>query len=357
MKNRNVEDAAYTLLDGLGRLLLGGGALALVIGVAFMFFYAFRFGSGTGDVGEAENALKLVGIFGTVLTAGSLATAIGAAILFWGEELTGIAMVIGAAVLFFAPVYIPMLMGGDQAPGEVAAAALGQVQRGGLALGAIGFFVFGVDIVQRVQSRVKHGSKADTMKYGKGMKQETDYQNRLLGKCWQMPYCRKYVREKCPIYHSGRTCWKERVGCMCEEKVIANAMSGINIPKDAIAAAKFIPYDNKLPMELKRERCKQCIIFNEHQRHKYKIALPAILFGTIGFYVLMRDPLKAMFRSIALAGDRFVNQATFNKDSALDRADQMGVTLFQEVLAVALMLIVMAYLLKLAEYLFFKAKV
>ena len=31
----------------------------------------------------------------------------------------------------------------------------------------------------------------------------------LLGvaaKCWQLPYCRKFVRERCPIFHAGRTC-------------------------------------------------------------------------------------------------------------------------------------------------------
>src|SRR5205823_3893098 len=116
--------------------------------------------------------------------------------------------------------------------------------------------------------------KKDTLKYGKGIKEEQNIRNTFMGKCWQLPYCRKFVRERCLIYHSRRTCWKERVGCMCEEEVIRNAMENRTIPKDAVAAAKYIPVNNRITMAQKRERCRQCVIFNEHLKHQYRLFLP-----------------------------------------------------------------------------------
>src|SRR5262249_14119457 len=148
-------------------------------------------------------------------------------------------------------------------------------------LGAVLF-----DVITRVRIRVREGARADQLKYGKGVKEEKDIRNVLLGRCWQLPYCRKFVRERCPIYHARRTCWKERVGCMCEESVIRNAMSGRVIPADAVAAAKFIPQNHKLTMEQKKERCRQCVIYLEHQKHKYKLAMPAAIGGMAVVYIV-----------------------------------------------------------------------
>ncbi|MFX8664601.1 hypothetical protein ABTM59_19190, partial [Acinetobacter baumannii] len=61
---------------------------------------------------------------------------------------------------------------------------------------------------------------------------------------------------------------------MCEEQVIQDAMAGKIIPKDMVKAAAMIPRNNKLTMAQKMQRCRQCVIFNERQKHKYNAALP-----------------------------------------------------------------------------------
>ena len=50
-------------------------------------------------------------------------------------------------------------------------------------------------------------------------------QNLFLGRCWQLPYCREQVREKCPIFKRRQgPCWWYKEGCMCEERIVLQAM-------------------------------------------------------------------------------------------------------------------------------------
>jgi len=146
---------------------------------------------------------------------------------------------------------------------------------------------------------------------------------------------------------------------MCEEKVIQNAMSGGTIPKDMIAAAKYIPYNLKLPLEIKKERCRQCVIYNERQKHKYKIAMPATFLSVAGIYILFRDPIKSGLSAITSGADKFLGTATLKEGSAgiVAQAGRSEFGMFQEILAIALMLVLLAYLLKLVEYLIFKLKI
>ena len=64
---------------------------------------------------------------------------------------------------------------------------------------------------------------------------------------------------------------------MCEEDVIRGAMEGRVISKDALVAATMIPRNNKLTIAQKKERCKTCVIYNEHQKHKYRASVWGIL--------------------------------------------------------------------------------
>lgn len=355
MKNRDVSDTLYEFLGSVGRLLFYAGALACVIGLGFLVMYVFKFANSTALDAEIGQALKLTETFGMVLLIGAVATSIGSIILFWGEDVYGALFLIVAAAIFFVPVYLPG-MTGSSGGNAVFSAALAKIQQAGSVLGLFAIGVLLVDVAGRVKDRIQHGSKADTLKYGKGMKEEKDFQNVFLGRCWQLPYCRKFVRERCPIYHARTTCWKERVGCMCEEKVIQTALTGGNIPKDMVAAAKFIPRDNKIPPAMKIERCRQCVIYNERQRQKYKLVLPVVLLTCTSMYLLFREPMKMMLGGMARAMDRFMSVASFEGKPAPDRADQFGFVMFQEVLSIALVLMLMAYLLKVAEYIIFKLK-
>ena len=207
-----------------------------------------------------------------------------------------------------------------------------------------------IDVAGKSRTRMKIGVKADTLKYGKGVKEEKDRQNVFMGKCWQLPYCRKFVRERCPIYHAKRTCWKERVGCMCEEEVIRVAMEGKPIPKSQLLDGSAIPRNHRLNEKQKAERCRNCVIYNEHQRHKYRALAPAVVLGYGVLYLAGHVPLVALVEHFVRVVDKLIHTAVMaNGQTEIPVFVTEGLLFFG-------MLLALTYTMKLVEYLVFKLK-
>ena len=355
-----VGDKLTGVMDTFFRFLVFAGGLAAFIGVAGLIYTFSASSNATGAL--AGQAHQNIAMFGMVAVLGLTGVSIAVSYLNWGEEVLGPLLLIVWAVLFFSPMILPAVMG-SQSSNKIGEEALGALQQASIAVGIVGLLVVVADAYTRTKLRVREGSKADQLKYGKGLKEEKDIRNVFMGKCWQLPYCRKFVRERCPIYHSRRTCWKERVGCMCEESVIRNAMEGRIIPSDAIAAAKYIPLNTKLTANQKAERCRQCVIYNEHQKHKYKLAMPAAMAATAGIYVLFHDPMAQSVQSGMMGINKFVNKATLDPNKPQDSQDLKknglgtGDLAFNDVILVALLVVGLAYVIRLIEYMFFKAKV
>lgn len=350
-----VSDAIWGFLDSASKTIFWLGLAALVVGVGFLLYTFSVVGGGVGEANPSQ-AMSNIDLFGTVLLVGVIALMLGTSYMFWGEETLGVLQLVGAAGLYFAPLFIPGMFGVD-APSEAGSAALGAIQTAGMVGGAMAIFVLVIDVSSRIRTRSQQGMKADLLKYGKGMKEERDIQNVFLGKCWQLPFCRKFVRDRCPIYHSRRTCWKEQVGCMCEEQVIRDAMENKVIPKDALSAANYIPRNNRLTTAQKHERCRSCVIYNEHQKHKYKALLPAVGLAFIGFYVLMRGPLLAGTAGLIEGLDRMIGRATFRDSASVTQTVTESGIPFKEILLVCFMIVAFAYVLRLLEFLVFKLKV
>lgn len=356
---KDQSELVFDIMQGLGKLLLILGGICLIASAGFLFVYMQRFSSDPGADANAKQAIGMIGSFGQGIILAAVLTGLGACLLYWEEEILGAILAMVGIGLLTIPLWVGGVIPGI-AESATARLSLGKFGAPGIVLTLFGIGQIIAQVVSRAKLRIKHGAKGDTLKYGKGVKEDADIRNVLMGKCWQLPYCRKFVRERCPIYHARRTCWKERVGCMCEESVIQNAMQGTStIPKDMVAAAKFIPYNTKLPMEVKIQRCRQCVIYNEHQKHKYKIAMPAMFVVVAGIYLLGREPIKMLLSGITNGADRFLGTATLKDGTTgvMARSDQDAITMFQEILALALMLVVLAYMLKLVEYLIFKLKV
>lgn len=354
----SADEALVTLLDGVSKFALWGGLIALGISLGFLIMTYTAFASNQPP-GSVDQALTNIALLQKLLLAGSVAAIVGTTYMFWGEETLGILQLGVSAVLWFSPMLIPSVFGeaSGGVPTQVGATALATIQQGGTVMGLLSLAVLVADIATRVKQRAKEGSKADQLKYGKGQKAEKEIQNVFMGKCWQLPFCRKFVRERCPIYHAKRTCWRERVGCMCEEEVIRNAMENRPIPKDLVAATKYIPINNKLPLEAKKERCRQCVIYNEHQKHKYKLALPVMVLGFAGFYILMREPLLLGTKQMVSGLDKAFSSLTFQEAGSVTTKVTGGTLPFHEVLLVCFMIVGLAYALKAVEYLIFKLKV
>jgi len=228
--------------------------------------------------------------------------------------------------------------------------------------------------------------------YGAGaIREETP--RALIGafaKCWQLPFCRETVRKTCPIYHAKTKCWKERVGCMCEQNILHLAMADATIEMKAApgTASGFVPIgdllsqssdterhaiptrpgpngvrlpDNPhLSAEEKAERCRNCIIYNEHQRQKYQLMAPLITL-LLPLYVVLnfdtvRDTLTEAIRSL----DRLIGNLSFsaNPDEMMLFTRQVTSSISVEtIIIICLTLIGMTMALRLLEYCVFKIKI
>lgn len=353
---RNADETLSGLLDGVVRLLLGIGLLAMVGAGGLLIYYFINFNSGTAPAGVAE-ALGNVESFKKVLFAGTVAVAIATAYQFWGEEILGPIQLMASAVLYLAPLWLPMVSQPSGEISQVSATAAAAIQSAGGLFGTIAILVTMADVTARVRERMKYGAKAEQLKYGKAVKAEK-INNVFLGKCYQLPFCREFVRQRCPIYHAKRACWRERVGCMCDEQIINSAMQGTaTMPKDALAAAQYIPKNTRLTESQKAERCRQCVIYNEHQRQKYKAALPAMLLFVVLLYVLGKGFLMGMLQSVLVGADNVISKATFKSSGVASAVGDSSMTWLREVLLIGLLLVLLAYMLKLVEFLIFKLKI
>jgi hypothetical protein len=344
---RDLSETFSDVLNGCAKGVFYIGAALSLLALGLLVFTCFAVAG--GSAAQSADALKNVELFQKGLVVGMLGIGVGSGYLFWGEDLLGALQLMLAAALYFAPLYLPAVLGGKS--GELVDKSLGAMQMGGTVLGLIAVPILVFDIVTRTRERIKVGVKADQLKYGKGIKEETTKQNVFMGKCWQLPFCRKFVRERCPIYHSKRTCWKENVGCMCEEQVIRNAMENKPIPKDALLAAKMIPQNHKITLAAKQERCRNCVIYNEHQRHKYKLAVPGVVIFFLAFYGLGRGPLLGMTRGMIEHVDHILQSATVGQ-AGIHTPD-----IFVEMLLITFLIVTLSYSMKLLEFLIFKLKV
>lgn len=362
--NSNIlSDSLSGFVDGLAKLLLFGGGLAAAVSILILVYQVFSAGTASGD--ELTKALQIQEYFRQGALWGLLAAGLGAAWLFWGEEIAGPILLILGLAMALGNWYLPGILQGNG--NELQGNAIQYLSAAGYPAVFIGLILIVGDAVQKTKIRMQEGAKAEQMKYGKGMKEERDVRDVFLGKCWQLPYCRKFVRERCPIYHAKRTCWKERVGCMCEESVIKNAMEGKTgegqtLTKDMIAASKFIPKNTKLSAAAKAERCRQCVIYNEHQKHKYKLFLPIIALSVAAGYIVLRPVLAEGIQSALKAVDSIYKSAVLSgpkegDNGAAATSINSGVIPYNEIILFVLALVAMAYAVKVLEFLIWKLKI
>jgi hypothetical protein len=153
-----------------------------------------------------------------------------------------------------------------------------------------------------------------SLRYGGAAQAEGAKPTRLavLGKCWEGPFCRDFVRVHCPIFHARKACWRVRRGCYCEEDIVSTAAAKISGVQLAMApdprynfggAAAPAPAAVKplLTMAQKKERCRNCVIYNEHQREKYQILMPLVILGVGGVCLLLSGALR-QYLGVGLSG-------------------------------------------------------
>lgn len=183
---------------------------------------------------------------------------------------------------------------------------------------------------------------------------------RMYGACWDMAYCRGFVRDVCPAFKTHKSCWQIKVGCYCDEQTILLAIAGrandnehyrgilhsLGLDKSAKSLASA---------RAKRARCRRCAVYSEHQRQKYRILSPMV-FPAVGLaFYLFYGPVFTWVWNVMETADRFLNFLAHSSLSGYNFASDGRVVTIMAI--VWLIIISISYSLRALEYLIFDLQV
>lgn len=107
----------------------------------------------------------------------------------------------------------------------------------------------------------------------------------LMRKCWELHFCRGSVRTTCPRYSEGTSCWRKRSGCYCDHDLASRLMSSIGgdasikmqvaeeletQQRRAQELQRRIQRQQRRSRQVARKLCRECPIYLEHQKFKYR---------------------------------------------------------------------------------------
>jgi hypothetical protein len=105
----------------------------------------------------------------------------------------------------------------------------------------------------------------------------------------------------------------------------------------------------------KRERCRNCIIYNEHQKDKYRLLMPVVLVGTVLLCVVFASGLKGYLGVALTATETLMARFSFlpGKGPQIGKPSDT----VQWVLISAFVIMVVSKALQALEWAIFKIKI
>jgi len=198
--------------------------------------------------------------------------------------------------------------------------------------------------------------------------QKVERRQTLLRKCWELSMCRDSLRENCPSFKLGVTCWKRGTGCQCDPILAQRLIQDLEFKlrgelpdKERVARERTKEQLSYRIAEHQGESfCHQCPIYNEHQFYKYNrlfwIAYPI----TAGLVFLLTPIIHRAYRWIddTLASMLDSLQMLPHSEEALRPFVTTVYNFNAEIIfLISAGLIIAAYLLDLVDYAVFRAKI
>jgi len=359
-------------LDDFARRILGPAALVSIL-LTLYLFWGLLSGAwshqamGVLTLARRTQQLDNITLVFHLLQVSSLLTL--AALLTACAQVEGIGYwLLGTAALFYAG---PSFLANQIYPvRKITASTASTTVLGDFQLLAWLFAVPGavwtiVELVRRVAAAADLAAiQRANAKYGAGTKTQPKSKQRqiFLGRCWEGPYCRDHIRAKCPIHIKRRgPCWWYKEGCMCEERIVLQAMIAPDW-KDQMARAhqsQTLTGPRKhLSPEAKRERCRNCIIYNEHQRQKHKALTVVALIAVPGLLIWQFPVLNAVVNKLLLGLDDLTRRFSFGADpSGIPALHNSAYALIAWVFVFALGVVLLSQVMRAIEFFCFKLKI
>jgi hypothetical protein len=385
-----LTDRPITPADGAVRTIFGFALIALMISLGYLLW-----GIWSGDLANPHykqaytpedhvRILSNLGMFESVLRISILVTLATALFLYYDEESLGYILVISAVFLIDGvPELSKWLLVAflKSKPSLATDNVIGAIGSLSWYPAVPGIVLIVWDLIRRFlvaleQARTRRAS----LRYGQGVAGQIKRRNVFLGHCWNLPYCREPIRSRCPIFikHKG-PCWRYKQGCMCEESIaklattpgdwksaVSSAISKMENKPSANAGGNptgnpLLSFSDgagrpQLSWGEKKQRCRECLIYNTHQEQKYK-ALSVAVFAFIGSVLyfgngVLISALSAGFDKFnALLGQMAL---TGHGDKVFDQGATDPVCWF---VLVVLAILLLSKLLQMVEYCCFTIKI
>lgn len=345
------------LLESVSALALKVGLVMLGLALAFLLYVIFG-GKLTAVATKADKAFleQGVGIAKSLLMIGSIAVVFAACVRFFSEEAIGLVMTVTGGVLhFFGPIGINALTLGDIHKSTLYLSILKEISTVGLICFVPGCLLLVRDIVwqiARIGARQAQPQTADE----KGRPRPS--QTKVYAKCWDMPMCSERVKNVCPAWSKRKSCWRVKAGCLCDQEVIKRAFverdrgqgTDLSGGQKAGTQPKLI-----LTAQQKSERCRNCTIYAEHQRQKFRIASPLAIISIVSGYALIYGRLSQVLYGILEKTDKFMSFLTYRQGVEGSFAAQGHAVTTLAMICLGVVLVSMT--LKALEYLVYELQV
>jgi len=323
-------------LNSLAAIGLRAGAVVAGLGLAYLLYVIFGPKlSAMKSMNAADKAtlLQSVGWARVMLVYGGGALVLSLCIRFFYEETIGVILTLaGAGLYFLSPSGLASLtMGSFAAPanGKIdPAVALYQGIVHDIALIGLFCLVPGClllvrDVIWRITRRV--GAKpALQTEEEKSRTERLNRRRKPYEMCWDMSVCNERARRFCPAWEKHKPCWQIKAGCLCDENIMRQAL--LERDREDGVAQRPGAVDTRpkvvLTAQQKKARCRNCTVYMEHQRQKFKIVTPVALVTVGVLYAVFYTRLYGLLYQFFERMDRFMSFLTYHKGPAESFASQ-----------------------------------
>jgi hypothetical protein len=288
-----MADRHSTRFDDSARGLYFVTLILCVLCIGYFFYGLFGGGLSAASYDHLANADRLrilanIDLGHKVLFWSSIAWTSVFCFLFYAEDATGYFLVAITLVLqLLIPIVAKQIFISTHTADSHASRYLYKILSDvAWVPGIPGVILICVDLLRRFIIGLERAktNRRQNMRFGGNTLKMPKTHNVFLGFCYDMPFCNPKFRAKCPIFVRKRgACWHNKRGCMCDQSIVINIMASdkprdetLGPAKSALTEAHTQVRSNLSPAE-KRERCRQCVIYNAHQEQKYKALVGVVV--------------------------------------------------------------------------------
>jgi hypothetical protein len=343
------------------------GLPALVIAIGFLI-YGVVTGrlNAIGAMKAADRAqmTQVVQMAAQVMVDAGAVVVVSLMIRLFRDEIVGQALTIfGGLLLFGSPILLVSIYGlGRQGGTALPRTVVDAFRLTGAICFLPGLMLLLRDAILRIWNglSVKRLIASKMVEEQEGVPLKKSTFSKVYATCWDMNFCRGFVRKVCPAYAARKSCWRIKVGCYCDEQTILKAMMSEgkeNVHTRGIMKSLGLEEQkkSKLSKSVRKQRCKRCGIYAEHQRQKYQLLSPVIIPGVFVLLYAFHVQISAVLWAVLQKTDSVMSALTYKGVATQTFADSGP---FLTGLAFAwLSVIVISYALRLLEYLVFELQV